>query len=322
MKNNLIKLKKKFSIGISLYNMNAEEWEKILTKYQYYINDIFFSPIESIDFQTRRNIYNYEKDNLAEIKNQLEYVLDIARKLEISLKLVLNVPNFLDNSDIIIRIYEKYKYRYNMDYVTTFYNCAKRIREIDSDQKIVCSYNQGIKNHIELENLLSSQIFNTVVIGNNFYRDFKSFDLIHRYEHKIELLLNNGCMGDCLSFCRMPNKYCINNFEKNLNKTNINYLYAEASMFPEEIHKYLLPLDLIDYFKLSTRPIHLKTLDDMLNSYITADSLSYINKRINNYHMYGRLTHFYPYYNSLDYEQIMSYKYDIWEQSKNRYYEV
>lgn len=306
-------LYKKFSIGISFYKMRAEDWISILQEYQSYINDIFFSPIESIAYQTRRNVYNYETQTQEYLDKELSKVLEAAKRLGIYRKIVLNVPALYNRPDELVSIYLKYKNKYDVEYVTTFLQCARKIREIDTSQSIVCSYNQGIKNHIELERILDSDVFNTIVIGTNFFRDIVSFRLIHKYGKSIELLLNNGCMTDCESFCRLSNSYCKSNFEKHLSNEDINALYAKCSMFPEEVHRNLLPLNIIDYFKISTRPIHYGSMTDMLSSYIEGDSSKYISARINNYNLYGRLAHFHQYYELLDYDLIIKNKEFIWD---------
>lgn len=312
------KLYKKFSIGISFYKMTADDWINILNKYHFYINDIFFSPIESIDYQTRRNIYNYEKQDQFFLEGELNKVLSAALDLCVARKIVLNVPKFLDNPDELLIAYQRYKSRYDIEYVTTFLSCARKIKEIDNSQQIICSYNQGIKTEQELEKILESNLFFSIVLGTNFYRNINAFRLIHQYEQKIELLLNNGCMSNCASFCRLPNKYCKNNFAENLLHKGINCLYAECSMFPEEIHKYFLPNDLIDYYKLSTRPIYFRGMIDMLSSYIEGESSKYINTSVTNYNLYGRLAHYSGFYKELKYEEILKNKEAIWEQIKNK----
>ena len=228
--------------------------------------------------------------------------------------MVLNVPKYIYKPDILIPVYEKYRMDFDLEFITTFLSCARKIKELDSSQKIVCSYNQGIKTYKELNLILESNLFDAIVLGNHFIRDFDAFRLVHKYGHKVELLLNNGCMPNCDSFCRFPNSYCINNFEENLSKKNVNYLYAECSLFPEELHKFFIPMELVDYYKLSTRPIYYGGMDDMLSSYIKGDSSEYINKSVTNYNLYGRLAHFHKYYNIFQYTQIMCEKKNIWEQ--------
>ena len=306
-------LYKKFSIGISFYSMTSQEWIRILRQYKSYIHDVFFSPIEGIEYQTRRNIYDYERQTKEFLEEELARVLDEAKSLGIYRKMVLNVPQLYEDTERLPSLYEKYKRIYDIEYVTTFYSCAKKIKEIDNTQPIVCSYNQGIKTRDELEQILSTNIFCTIVLGTNFFRDIESFRLVHSYGQKTELLLNNGCMRNCTSFCRFPNRYCSQNFEANLSKTDIDHLYAECSMFPEELHNHLLKMNLIDYYKLSTRPIHYGSMDKMLSSYIEGDSYKYILERFNNYNLYGRLAHFHQYYSELNYDKILEIKDLIWQ---------
>jgi len=306
------RLKNKFSIGISFYKMKSNDWLKILYKYKPYINDIFFSPVESLEYQTRRNVYNYDTQSIAFLESELDTVLYAAKRLGLTLKMVLNTPQFIDNPEKLIVAYKNYKCRYEIEYITTFQSCARRIKEIDNTQKIICSYNQGIKSYNELKDILDTQLFCTIVLGTRFLRDFNAFRLIHNYGQKIELLLNNGCMSNCESFCKFPNNYCITNFSKNLTQKSIDLIYAECSIFPEELHKYYLSNNIVDYFKLSTRPIHFEEMCNMLSSYIEGNSMKYINSNIYNYHLYSRLAHFGKYYKILDYNQILHEKETIW----------
>lgn len=314
-----LQLNKKISIGISFYRMSAEEWIKIFNQFHPYICDIFFSPVEKIEYQTRRKVYDYDTQDIPFLENELTKVLDAAKDFGISRKIVLNVPSFINDCNELVPLYEKYKNKYNVELVTTFLSCAKRIKEIAPEQSITCSYNQGIKSREELEYLLTTDVFDTIVLGTNFFRDIDSYKLIHKYEKKVELLLNNGCMRNCKSFCRYPNVYCSNNFEINLLDKDLNKLYAECSMFPEEVHKYLIPLGLIDFYKLSTRPIFYKQMVDMLSSYIQGNSSMYISSNYKNYNLYGRLAHFHPYYSELNYDSIIKYKENIWEESMKSY---
>lgn len=304
---------KKISIGISFYLMNAEDWTKILRRYHEYIHDIYFSPIENADYQSRKRIYNYKTHNIQFLEEELNKVLEVAKELGIYRKLVLNVPIFLNNQQDLDSIYIRYRRKYNIEYVTTFLSCANRIKEIDNSQQIICSYNQGIKTSQELVQILDTKIFHSIVIGTRFFRDFEIFNIVHKYGQKIELLVNNGCLPNCTSFCSKSNKLCEYNFKQNLLKRNINALYALCSMFPEEIYTYLLPLDIIDYYKFSTRPCTYNEMIDMLSSYIDGDSSIYIKNTINNYHLYGRLGYFYQHYKDLDYKQITDYKKTIWK---------
>lgn len=315
-------LNKKLSIGVSFNKMTSQNWIDIFREYGTYINDIYFSPIENVNFQTRRNVYNYECQNQDFLESELAAVLTAASKMGIARKLVLNVPMLRSQIALLLFTYEKYKEKYDIEYVTTFFSCAREIKKSVPAQPIICSYNQGITSLVDLENILNDNVFYSIVLGNNFLRNIEAFRLIHKYNQKIELLLNNGCMIDCTSFCGLPNRYCESNFKANILRKGINHLYAECSLFPEELHKRLIPLRLIDYYKLSTRPIHYDVLIDLLSSYIQGESYSFIKKRVCNYNLYGRLAHFHSYYQELQYSKIISYKKSLWEQTIKSSYEV
>lgn len=303
---------KKLSVGYSSSYFNFEQWKQIIEKYSDYIHDIYFSPVEDLCFQTRRNTYNFKATTIEERREQISEIIKLAQKNDIKTKLVLNVPNMISNVNDNVKQYLLYKERFSIDYVTTFVSVAEEIKKYDSNAKILCSYNQGITNIEMLKNILEKNIFYAIVLGERFIRDFKAFELIKNYGVKNELLVNNACMLNCGTFCSIF-RYCESNFNKNLYNKGINRLYAETSLFPEELYTYYEPSKLIDIYKLSTRPCEFWELDNMIESYISGVSEKYLCNDIRNYHLYGRLTFFIKHYGELDYYKILSLKKQIWD---------
>lgn len=304
---------KSLSLGISFFYISIEDWKEILHKYSEYIHDIYFSPYDLEDYQSRRNVYNFQHLNEIERGKQLSAVLDFARSQGIRLKLVLN-SNYFRNVPIdICKTYALYREKFNVDFVTTFVEGAKDIRTSFPDVEIVCSYNQGIKSLSELDSLLGLNVFDYYVLGQRFIRNFDAFRLIHSHGKKVELLVNNGCMHNCVSYCSIPN-YCMNNFYKCLQNKGHHALYAESSLFPEELALFYFDSGLIDLYKISCRPIQKQELLDLLASYLTIETKSFIEKDVSNYHLYARLTHFSPFYSRFSFEDLLKFKKNIWEE--------
>lgn len=304
-------LENKISIGYSSSNFTSEQWQHILGKYAKYIHDIYFSPIEELCFQTRRNTYNFKTTTIEERSAQLADVVKSANELGIKTKLVLNVPNMISNVDDNVKQYFLYKERFSIDYVTTFVSVAEEIKKIDPDVKLLCSYNQGITSIEMLKEILEKNIFCAIVLGERFLHNFKAFDLVKSHDTKMELLVNNGCMLNCGSFCSTYG-FCEGNFYKNLSEKGILGLYAETSILPEELYQFYIPSGLIDVYKLSTRPCEFWELSNMLESYVSGNSESYIKENIRNYHLYARLAFFMKYYTEMDYSMLISEKRHIW----------
>lgn len=306
-------LNKKLSVGVSLSLISASQWCGILTQYAEFIHDIYFSPVENMLFQSRRTIYDFSRSTVEQRMGALERIIDCARRCGIELKLVLNSIEIRDNFDDTIKMYQKYKDCYGIDYVTTYLGIAHKIQEYDSESKIICSFNQGIKSHKELESILDEHVFYGIVLGERFLHDFDAYKIVKEHDVQFELLVNNGCMLDCGRFCVNNVPYCRNNFQKNLSQKGIVHLYAETSLMPEELTYFYAPSKLVDIFKLSSRPTDYDEITNMLASYTSGESRTFIEKDKKYYHLYGRLTRFEPYYNDIDYRVLENVKKEMWK---------
>ncbi len=303
---------KSISLGLSFFHITVDDWKEIISKYACYIHDLYFSPYDLENYQSRRNVYDFHNTTIEERREQLTCVIEHAKKNNIKLKLVLNSNFYRNVPDEILKTYAHYRIYYGIDYVTTFVDGAKSIRKTYPDSIIICSYNQGILCLEDLKELLKLNLFDAFVLGQRFIRDFDTFRLIHSYGKQVELLVNNGCMHTCVSYCSIPG-YCWPNFDKSYKTLGYHALYAESSLFPEELALFYFDSGLIDLYKLSCRPIQRNELLDLLNSYVTIDSKSFVNKGSYNYHLYARLTHFSPFYAKMCYEDILNLKRMIWE---------
>ena len=307
-------LHKKMSVGISTFQISANQWKEVLVRYAPFIHDIYFSPVDNMDFQSRRTIYNF-KDTTAEQRQQeLDQILTCARDCDIKLKLVLNSKEIHEAPDECINSYIFYKNHYNVEYVTTYLDIARKIKEVDKDAKIICSFNQGIRSLDELSSIISENIFYGVVLGERFLHNFQAFKMLNNNNVICELLVNNGCMLECGCFCVKNVPFCRTNFMKNLTQKGLVHLYAETSILPEELTLVYAPSKCIDIYKISTRPTHYSELVDMMESYSTGQSRMFIEKDLKNYHLYCRLTHFAPYYDKIKYEDLIYLKKQMWKE--------
>lgn len=303
-------LYKKLSLGIAFIDINANQIIEVLHKYKDYMHDIYFSPVEDIAFQSGRAIYDFTNTNLTERQRELSKILYFAKQNNIALTLTLNSLKATEKD--MLYMFDYYNKLYNIDYVTTFLPTAKLIKQQYPDKKIICSFNEGVNNMKKLMEIIDSNVFSCIVLGMSFIRNFEAFKLIKDNNIKIKLLVNNACHLNCEVFCR-DRELCKKAFEKSELEIGATQLYAETSLFPEELFKYYIPNDIIDIYKLSSRPLGYYGLNDLLESYINNDSKKYIKASFRNYHLYGRLAHFGEYSQQFDYDEIMSIKQKIWD---------
>lgn len=305
-------LYKRLSIGISFGYITADELIKIIDKYSEFIHDVYFSPTESIRLQTRLNIYDFAKTTNDERLFELDKVIQFVKRKDIKTSLVLNAS--MSSPEYMLEILDIYLKRYSVDSVTTTSPVAKLIRNNSFILPVVCSYNEGISNLNDLTRAVESNLFDSIVLGNSFIRNFHAFSFIKEHGLSTILLVNNGCSFGCTNFCRSSNNnYCKQLFDKQLNNIgSATKLYARQSLFPEELFQYYKDNQNFDVFKLSSRPISYLEYDDLLHSYILGNSFDFIQKSLKNYHLYARLGHFRDYYKDYDYYNIIEEKKNIW----------
>lgn len=302
-------LSKKLSIGITNAEMSTEEVLDFLSKYSPYIHDIYFSPCEEQKFQSRRNIYNSAQ---APEKNIffLDCVSDYARQLGIKLNLVINTRI---NPRHQYQVIEEYYKRYDIDILTTFADIAAQVHKVEPSLHIQCSFNQGLDSLIKVREIIDLEVFETLIIGSTLLRDFKCMKEIRNAGLKIKLLVNGGCVQNCPTFCR-AGEICKTNFMRKVENFDVNYLYAAQSLYPEELYAKHLQTGLIDFVKISSRPIAISEFVALMDSYIHNETTSYLDASTRNFHLYARLGHFTGFYNQLNRSEISRYKHQIWEE--------
>ena len=299
--------KHKFSFGISL-EITIEDYKKIINKYKNYISSIYFSLPLGKEFHTREAVEKEYSRNDA--REKLIDILDLFKENNIKLEAVIN-QYFISNKKILEAI--KYlKEEINVDSICTLDEYAYLIKQHFPDMYLVSSFNNFNKTRKNIYN--NSKIYNQIVIGRNFLRDIEIMKYIKSLGLDIKLLLNNGCSFNCRT-CRAGEKTCKSIFENNLKKFSFEELYALQSFFPYELDILKQKINLLNIkeFKISNRPCTYKYLDDCLNSYIyNHNEEDYLKEDINNYRLWGRLTHFSKYFREMDINEIKRIKNEIW----------
>lgn len=301
-------LYKKFSIGISFSQINDKELISIISDFKDTIHDIYFSPVEDISFQSRYGIYDFNNTTYGQRLEALTNVINVAKGIGIKTTITLNTRKNVNEAFLI---YKNYKTLFNIDQVTTTSDLATIIHHYDMNEKLICSYNEGIYNKEKLKKVIDLNCFSSIVLGNHFMRDFKAFEYLNKKNIETILLINNGCLSNCKNFCRQHG-VCENNFTESKKHCSPMELYSKESLFPEELHKYYLNRTTVKIFKLSTRPINYSEYKDLMLSYISGNSEKYIKNSKYNYHLYGRLAYFKSFYSDFNYQDISSQKDRIW----------
>ena len=309
-------LKGRLSVGLSFGYISSSEIISLINEYSDYIHDVFFSPTESLRLQTRLNIYNFTATSNEDRLSELDRAVFFCKSKGIKTSLVLNAA--MVTADYMADLFEHYNDRYNLDYVTTTSSVARVLKQRNVTKPVVCSYNEGLKSYEEIRVAINSGLFDSLVLGNSFIRDFDAFSLVKSKGLSSILLVNNGCSFGCHNFCRAAGgDYCKRLFDKRLSRVgDASLLYAEQSLFPEELYAYYRNNASIDFYKLSSRPIAFAEYKDLLNSYISGSSSPFIRKNVRNYHLYGRLGHFGSYYSHFDYQSICQEKERIWKDAR------
>lgn len=299
----MIDLKKRFTIGLTLLMANSE-YKKIIEEFHPYIREIYFSPPLGREFQTR-DLVNME-GTVAE--ERIIDILKFAASYDIDADFLLNSQGIHLMPSKLVDIYNEYSREFPIARITLIdVLLADTLKKLIPGIKINISFNANINSFLCLEQLSILGVNDDVVFGRRQIRDFSLMrEAKEKYGFGVHLLINNGCIFDCLSACRIGG-YCDHFMEKLVQsgKKDLNEVYALYSVFPEEFHSYF-DKPYIDVFKLSTRDSTYKYMRDLLASYIDGHHRKDV-------HLYGRITAFTKYANLLDFDKILEYKRRIYE---------
>lgn len=295
----------KFSFGISL-GISIDDYNKIIDKYKEYISSVYFSLPLGTEFHTRNSVV--EEYSMTNAQERLFDILDLFKKNGIKLEVVINQYNI--PKEKILSAIKYLKQELVVDSICTLDEYVETIRDNFPNQYLVSSFNNDSK-------IIKKDLYNEIVIGRKFLRDINYMRYINNLGLDVKLLLNNGCSFNC-GTCRAGGKNCEKVFKQNLSKFNIEEIYALQSFWPYELErlKHKIDFKYIKEFKISNRPCTYKYLDDCLSSYIYNDEKKeeiFLKEDINNYRLWGRLSHFNKYLDKLRIDEIKKIKDELWK---------
>jgi len=300
--------KDKFSIGLSL-DITLNEYQMMIQMYKEYINSIYFSLPLGDKFHSRRNISESFKDKA---KIELFYkVLELFMDNDIKLDCVFNTPKLSEEELYYALLY--LKNNIDIDQITCLQKDIKIISEMFPNTEKIFSYN----NNLKPQNIDSiSSLFDTVVLGRQFLRDYKLVRDVYNNGFDIKILVNNGCSFNC-GGCH-SNLKCKDVFNNNLKNMSIDELYALQSFYPFELKEFINRVDIpIKYIKISNRTSGYRYIRRCLDSYIyNMDPSVFIMQDSDSYRLWGRQANFNPYLDSLNEDNILEEKLKLLERSR------
>lgn len=303
-------INKKFIIGLPMMDIfgNFNELQYICDFYKDDIHTWYISPPFDDIYKSRKYILStLTIQNINEIQKQINIIKQYS-----NLQLALNGFQ-LNNVDpqIVINDYQKWLLLFQQpDSIVILDNLIPYF--INLNIPLTYSYNNNYS-QTKLKNL---SMCDTIVLGG---KDLRNLSFIYKLKEKynnikIELLLNNGCHILCQKKCNI----CSILQQKRLTQTNKYYALAEQSLLPSELKLY--PPNIIDLYKISSRPITFNNLNNTLKFYKQKISINDLCKQIDltniyNWYYFCRLSPILEAFDKnevIDINQVIEYKYQIW----------
>lgn len=303
---------KKISFGLSL-NIKIEDYYKIISKYSKYLSSVYFSLPFGEEFHTRNKVKEeYSQDNA---KEKLLNILNLFKDNGIKLEAVINQYH-IDINKLKKSLVELDRF-VNVDSICCLDEYVDVInRHYEGKMYLISSFNNGSFKKINDD---TYEKYNMIVLGKEYMREPEKIKKIQNNGLDIKLLVNNGCAFNCKS-CREGYRECVRTFEKNLENFTPEELYAIQSFFPwelEELFHELKDSNIVKEIKLSSRPSTYEYIDNCLESYIyNVSPRKYIDKNINNYHLWGRQANLIQFFQYFDLKRIEKMKRNLWERRK------
>lgn len=299
--------KKKLSIGLSLYSMNLEEWEKILTNYHDVIYDVYFSPPLGDQYHSRLQLQREFQRPDAE--KDLLRALELTKQYGVKVELAVNSVGLTEQDAIAALEYAKKNVE--IDSIVTFNHFADVCLKYYPDKMLVYGYHNQVKTKKDVDKI--DRRFKQVVLAISTIRDLQLMQYVTDSGFEVRYMPNNGCTFSCLG---CGHDTCESSFETSLKRNTVEELYAQQSIFPWELHKYILPNPNVHTIKLSTRPSDYRTLRWTLNSYVNNlnKDVWVENPNFTRY-LWGRMGQFNRDAASFDYDRMTQYKQGLWDKS-------
>lgn len=298
---------KKFSIGLAM-NTTVNEFEEFLGKYSFFIENIYVSPPLGDQFHGREHIRKQfqDPDNVTLFWK----LIDLIQKYHISLEVVFNTEMLqIDDFQRTKEVFEQRDIKINK--IALFDRYFSNIKKLFPDSATVKTVNE-MPNTIEAFEKITVD-YDEIVVGRQFIREKKVLQII-KEGLKVDpvLLLNNGCSFHCGGCQKL--EHCEDTYVRDRKKWGSEYLYAQQSILPYELHEGYLDLSDIALFKLSTRNADTEFMARCLESYIKNNAEELVKDRSFNYLLWARLGWHIEYFDTFDYGRILRMKTSIYDE--------
>ena len=294
---------KKFNIGLTL-ETNLKEFEEFLKKYHIYINSFYFSPPVNRYFHTRTKVWQIFL--LPGKKKMFWKMLRMIKSYGIELELLLNTlvlkDEYIKEASLLLK-----ENNIEIDSVCFLTQYYESVENYFPNKKHILSFNNGFRSKTEIDKMIDTYKFDSIVLGSAFIRNSRLFSYLESKNKEVYLLLNNGCSFNCTT-CNNVGTVCSSFFKENLKKHSVEYLYALQSIFPYELHEGIIDTSNVKCFKISNRSNKLKFIKNALDSYITNEVDKYISKDKMSYAYWGRAGYFWRHFKKMDLEKIYQHK--------------
>lgn len=267
---------KKFAIGLSplnYYDNDLNAFDEFCKKNDYRIAH-WYSALpctwksKGIKFKSLRE----QKRNL---KKQLAIISKNNQKLQLAIN--VDIPDLLVRSFYYMEVilyklfYEKYK---KVDSIVCRAEYIPFLRKLFP----YATFTYSIQNDFAKTKLKNLEYCDTIVIGRRYIKNLNFMRRVkEKYGVKIELLLNCACNFACTYHCFDGS--CESSQEDQVRKNGLEACVAWQSLFPSEINLY--PEELVDLYKLSTRPSSLGWMEFEMDLYSSEKSLSELDFNYN-----------------------------------------
>lgn len=298
--------KKKFSIGLAM-DTTFEKFNIFLEKYSFFIDNIYVSPPLGDQFHGRQHIRNQFHDpdrivlfwKLAELIQRYQISLEVVFNTEI-----LKIEDFQKTKEIFSENGIEIKK------IALFDRYLDDVKNLFPKAKVVKTVNEMPNSYTEFESLPNA--YDEIVVGRQFIRDKKILRIINGQLHAVPvLLINNGCSFHC-GGCREMS-HCEKAYQHDREKWSAEYLYAQQSILPFELHENYLDISNIGLFKISTRNADTDFTARCMESYIKNNAEELIREKSFNYLLWARLKWHIEHFDEFDYKTIVKMKRKMYE---------
>lgn len=289
---------KRFSVGLNMED-SLEDILSFIEDYKDMLSSIYFS------FPLGRKFYS---------RTELESVYDLPRSERKLMEILAVMKRCGIRAELTVNTYDLKLY--DLDEIGEY---ARRNGVVLEEIVCLAEYGPYLKELFPTAELKYSfnnthmdipPVFDSIVVGKGFLRNKEGRHKLVDQGKKLVVLLNNGCTFECHYPCG-DGAFCASLIERNLQKRDVNYLYAAQSFFPFELKKML---DTDEYahmyrFKISNRPLGLAFTKKTLDLYASlADVRQLIHKNALAYGYFCVMGQLLSRRESFDYDQIIAIK--------------